>query len=68
MKRKGNNLFIKIVISIGIIVLITNIILFTSKINTSSKFEEITDEQALEMIEEDKVEKVGLSRDRKSVV
>lgn len=68
MKRKGNDLFFKIVMVMGLIVSITNIILFTSKIKTSSKFEEITDEQALEMINEDEVEKVGLSSENEYII
>ena len=68
MKRKGNNLFFKIIITLGMIALISNIIILVSKIDTSSKFEEITDEQALEMINEDEVEKVGLSSENEYII
>ena len=68
MKRKGNDLFFKIIITLGMIALISNIIILVSKIDTSSKFEEITDEQALEMINEDEVEKVGLSSENEYII
>ena len=68
MKRKGNNLFFKIIITLGMIALISNIIILVSKIDTSLKFEEITDEQALEMINEDEVEKVGLSSENEYII
>jgi len=68
MKRKGNDLFFKIIITLGMIALISNIIILVSKIDTSSKFEEITDEQALKMINEDEVEKVGLSSENEYII